>query len=260
MNQSFFTPTMFAVVLGSLVASQPAAGQNFGKSLTGRVVFDGDEAPKREEIKITKDKKHCLGQGPILSEEWVVKPKNLGVKDVFVWLEPMNKGGEIPVHLNLKNGGKRTHVIDQPRCMFVPRCLVMQEGDILVVQNNSPIPHNSRLLGHPLKNPGGSVITVPGSKFEIKNLKADFLFPVMIVCDIHPWMKCYVRIFDHPYATLTDENGDFKMDLPPAGNYRLKIWYPASGWVGGLKGRDGYPITINTHVKTDVGEWKVKKR
>ncbi len=260
MKRTLSVLTVLAVVLGSLSVSQPAAGQDFGKTLTGKVVFDGDEAPKREELKITKDQQHCLGKGPILSEDWVVNSKNLGVKDVFVWLEPMNKGGDIPVHPKLKNGDKKTHVIDQPRCMFVPHCLVIQEGDILLAKNSSPIPHNFRWLGHPLKNPGGNIAMAPGTKFEIKNLQADLLLPVMIKCDIHPWMNGYVRVFDHPYASVTDENGDFKMELPPAGQYRLKIWHPASGWVGGFKGRAGYPVDIKADADTDTGEWEVKKK
>jgi len=36
-------------------------------------------------------------------------------------------------------------------------------------------------------------------------------------------MNADIRVFDHPYYALTDEDGKFEIPLAPAGDYRLKV-------------------------------------
>src|SRR5262249_14407989 len=52
-------------------------------TIKGRIVFDGDQIPKRPVIDAVnqhQDKKHCLSKGDLLREDWVVDPKNKGVR------------------------------------------------------------------------------------------------------------------------------------------------------------------------------------
>ena len=74
----------------------------------------------------------------------------------------------------------------------------------------------------------------------ITDLKPDTL-PITIECATHGWMKAYVRVFDHPYAALSDEDGKFEIPLAPAGQYQLKVWHPYSGWLGGSKAKATIP-------------------
>ena len=50
--------------------------------------------------------------------------------------------------------------------------------------------------------------------------------PFYIKCDVHPWMKAWVMVADHPYFAVTDENGNFEINnvLPP-GEYELGFWH-----------------------------------
>ena len=48
--------------------------------------------------------------------------------------------------------------------------------------------------------------------------------PFVIKCDVHPWMKSYVSVFDHPYFAVTDKNGNFKIDNVPPGEYEILAW------------------------------------
>ena len=60
------------------VASTAGAGNAWG-DVKGRVVWAGKEIPKRQPIAAVKanaDKKHCLQNGPILDERWVVDPND----------------------------------------------------------------------------------------------------------------------------------------------------------------------------------------
>src|SRR5207248_1927486 len=68
--------------------------------------------------------------------------------------------------------------------------------------------------------------------------------PIEYKCSIHPWMNGYVRIFDHPYYAVTDENGNFEIKNAPAGKWRMIVWQEKVGYLGGKEGRFGTPIEI----------------
>ena len=52
-----------------------------------------------------------------------------------------------------------------------------------------------------------------------------------VTCDLHPWSKAYVLVFDHPYYAVTGNNGDFSLEGVPAGTYHLRAWHPVLGLV-----------------------------
>ena len=56
-------------------------------------------------------------------------------------------------------------------------------------------------------------------------------------------MNGYVRIFDHPYYAVTDEDGKFEIKNAPVGQFRIVYWHE-NGLRGGAKGRFGEPIKI----------------
>ena len=48
--------------------------------------------------------------------------------------------------------------------------------------------------------------------------------PFYIKCDVHPWMKSWVLVQDHPYFSITDEKGNFSIENIPAGTYEVIAW------------------------------------
>lgn len=247
---------MLALGLGLLVleGASSALGQDNGKwgTVKGQLVYGGAVIPEPEKLKVDKDVGHCLSRGDIYSEAWVINKKNKGVKNVFVWLESAN-GQPLPIHPQRKPIPQKEAEIDQPCCMFVPHALAIREGQTIVVKNPSPVTHNFKWGGHPEVNPGGNNNMPPNSQFKITDLKADRL-PVRIECNIHPWMGGYIRVFDHPYFAITDDNGNFSLSLAPAGEYRIKIWHPSVGWRTGPPGKKGEPIQIKADSITDLGQ------
>jgi hypothetical protein len=260
MKRYLSVAALFALLTGLyLLPSLSADAQNGGDwgTIKGVVTYDPTKPiPERTKLNVTKDQGHCLADGPILSEDWVVNAKNRGVRDVFIWLEPAEKGGTLPVHPSLASSKNKQVVVDQPRCAFVPHAMTLRTDQILVAKNSAPIAHNFRWSGHPLLNPGGNRLMPPASEFKVE-LKKDRL-PITLKCDIHPWMTGYIRVFDHPYHAVTDSNGSFVIPNAPAGNYILKVWHPAIGWLGGAQGKDGQPIQIkaggDTPVNLNIGQ------
>lgn len=247
------------IALAGYFANARAADDDWG-NIKGRIVWDGDDIPVRKpiaDIDKSTDKAHCHAKGKILDEKWVVNPKNKGLRWTFVWLaDAKNPKAALPIHPDLKEIKVKEVFMDQPMCMFVPHALGMREGQVLVAKNSAPIAHNYKWTGSVLKGIQGNVLLPPNGTLPIKGLVADRL-PVQIQCSIHPWMNGWVRVFNHPYFAVTDENGAFEIPKAPAGDYRLVIWHE-EGFSGGAMGRTGQPIAIKAGGVTDLGSIKYK--
>jgi hypothetical protein len=254
MKRSLFAiailPTLAA--LTGLPSVLHAADNQAWGNVKGQIIWGGDTVPERKKLDVTKDQEHCLGKGPIYSDEWVIDPKTRGVRWTFVWLvDAQAPNKPLPIHPKLKQIKNQQVELDQPTCRFVPHALGMRQGQELVAKNSAPIAHNIHWVG--LKNPGGNVIVPTKQQHVISGLVAD-RFPVKVNCDIHPWMNAYVRVFNHPYFAVTGRDGTFQIKDAPAGTYRLMVWHDSGYGPGGNKGTE---ITIKSGETTDVGPLKM---
>ena len=57
--------------------------------------------------------------------------------------------------------------------------------------------------------------------------KAEDVF--VVKCDVHPWMKSYTQVFDHPYFAVTDKTGKFSIANVPDGTYEIVAWQEKFG-------------------------------
>jgi hypothetical protein len=249
-------PAVLSVIALALHAPQARAEQGWG-TVKGQVVFEGPKLPEVREAKVDKDQKHCLEKGKILQEDWVINPKNHGVRYALVWLAPEPGGDPLPVNPRLKPVPKKPVTIDQPCCMFVPRVLALREGQELRIKNSAPISHSIRWTPHPAVGVGGNVTVPSKGIYTITGLKAQKL-PVKLDCGFHSWMGGWVGVFKHPYFAVTDANGKFVIKDAPAGTYRLIVWQEAIGYRGGAAGRNGQKITILADKDTNVGKLGLK--
>jgi len=247
-------------VLLKLHSAPDDKSQTWG-TLYGRVVYCGKVIPLQKPLEITRDREHCLANGPLLSEEWVVNKENKGVQWTFLWLAPnlADNIKKLPIHPDLLKIKDDTVEMDQPRCQFRPHALAMREGQTLVAKNSSPIACNFHWEGSPLRNPGSNILLAPGKSHAVANLKMEKL-PIRITSDCHPWANANVLVCDHPYFAVTDADGLWEIKNAPAGVYRLMVWHD-TGW--GPDGSHGKEIHIKgdsqTEVKIEFGPEKAKK-
>jgi hypothetical protein len=229
--------TALAAAVAVVLAGASRAADEWG-SVKGQVTWGGKAPPAVAKVDVNKDQEHCLSKGPIVNEEFVVG-KNGGVRDVFVWLQ---KGSdfkaELPIHPSLKDIKEKKVVMDQPCCKFEPHALAIREGQLVIGKNSSPIAHNMKWTGR--DNPGDNKLIPAGGSLEIE-LVAERL-PVIVECNIHPWMNARVFVFKHPYFAVTDADGKFEIKNAPAGTYNIVMWQQGVGYVNG--GRGGQEITI----------------
>jgi hypothetical protein len=51
----------------------------------------------------------------------------------------------------------------------------------------------------------------------------------MIGCSLHPWMRAWVYVLEHPWFAVTDERGAFRIENLPPGKHRLVLVHPDTG-------------------------------
>jgi plastocyanin len=255
----YLTAALAALGLLSFCASPGTGGggkEGWG-TIKGRIVWGGNAPPQTKKHDVKVDQAHCLEKGPLLDNLFEVNPKNKGLKNVFVALK-QSEGSPLPVHPKLKDAAGKKVVLDQPRCLFMPRAVAVQEGQEVEARNSSPVSHNIRWVGNPDFNEGGNVTLPAGKTFTIKGLKTQPL-PLLLQCNIHPWMSGRLAVYDHPYFAVTDADGNFEIKLAPAGTQRLTVYHEGLGWRGGAKGKNGEPITIKAGEVIDLGELPMGK-
>jgi hypothetical protein len=239
---------------GTAATREPLKAVSLDGVITGRVVLQGDK-PVMEEIATIKshnDKAYCLAGQDFEKREqtWIIGPDN-GVANVVISLKP--PAGKYFV---LKDDDKKRTdkvIVDQPHCAFIPHVSAtypsywdgkeqQPSGEELVIKNDAPFNHNTNWAGNPSKNPRGNVNLTSGKELPLK-LVPDST-PVQLSCDIHPWMRARVWVFDHPYFAVTKEDGRFEIKNVPTGvELGLVAWHEAKDFFNG--GKEGKKQKFN---------------
>jgi hypothetical protein len=244
-------PRLLLVCVLALLSAAPAAlAQGWG-TIKGRVTYAGDP-PQLPPLQVNKDVMHCLKNGPIPDETWVVHPKSKGVRWVAVWLA-VDKNGSAdhqavpPLHPAVAPlpAGRREAVLEYSCCKFEPHVLILRHGQTFVAKNDGVVCHNLLLTG--AKGPMVNRLLKPEERVEVKDGWQPDCMPVLARCAIHHWMKAYVFYLSHPYFAVTDADGKFEIKNVPAGTFRLLAWHEDKGFILGDQrpNRNGRAITID---------------
>lgn len=195
-------------------------------SLTGRVVLTGD-APSLAVL----IKKGAAGvPNPAvcaavdLPNEKLVVSDDGGVRNVFVYLQKVPKGIPKPT------ASEEPKVFDQKFCRFEPHAMVIQSKQPMFIKNSDPIAHNTHTL--PNRNRTFNQ-TIPAAGLTTTYAKSESE-PIRVICDIHSWMFAYHLPLDHPFAAVTDANGNFEIKDLPAGKHQFRVWHEGVGGKGGF--------------------------
>lgn len=221
-----------------------ATAQSYG-TVKGKLVWGGADVPAPARItNVTKDPTVCAA-GPLFERYLVVDSSTKGIQHGFAYIvAPKDKNPAAAKALVAKAPKVE---IDQKGCEFLPYATALHQDQTLVFKSSDPVGHNVRYAG--FSNPSKNVTLAANGNLEVK-LKAD-RFPLPLNCDIHPWMKGYIMVFDHPCFAVTGEDGSFEITGVPAGEQKLVITLPEK--VGFVTQRTGLPITVKAGEVTDVG-------
>ncbi len=203
-----------AVCLGIWWAS--AAGAASAGTIKGTVRYTGPLAEPRK-LPVTADQYVCGKEKD--AEDLALSPEK-GIRNAVVSLQAVPPGVRwegLPPPVQM----------DQKQCMFVPRVVVVPMGGTVEFLNNDRLLHNLHSRDareNPPFNrtqPKGRTIPVVFKKPEI----------VRVDCDLHPWMRAWVVVAEHPFYALTNHQGEFSLDNVPPGQYTLQVWHESLGVV-----------------------------
>lgn len=246
----------------------PALNQLFGPpSLKGKVALAGRKPDLKRlnadllaAIKLKRDDEaYCLKcpEDQKTAQGWRIGDNN-GVGNVFVWIEPLTRTQVFKIEEKQLKEVPKVVTMRQPFCAFVPHCVILfpkyrdpknprrllETGQKFVVKNDAQIAHNVRVDGGPL-NPGMNETLPPKDQCRAQ-VFAPSREPIVIRCNIHPWMSAYVRAFDHPYATLSvvgkgpkdPKYGTYEIRGVPKGKVRVIAWHEKAGYLNGARGEE----------------------
>ena len=201
-----------AVVVAGLVAWCLAlAAPAWAGTIRGAVRFAGPVDQKK--LVVTVDQSVC---GKEKDAEDLSLSADKGVRNVVVSLQspPVDAKGAVPPPVQM----------DQKQCVFVPRVVLVPAGGTVEFLNGDRLLHNLR--GQTKDNP-------PFNRTQPKGRTIPILFKtpeiIRIDCDLHPWMRAWVVVMEHPFYALTGEQGEFVLENVPPGTHTLRFWHESLG-------------------------------
>jgi plastocyanin len=174
-------------------------------SITGHIHFGG-LPPKLPPLNISSvpdcARHHLNG----IADESVVIDAGGGLKNVVVYLKDMPPSD---------GSAREPAVLDQVNCQYVPHVAAVQVGQTLTIKSSDPMLHNVHAID---SNPSFNWAFNGVGRRNATFMSAGFF---TMRCDVHPWMKAIVCVFDHPYFAVTDDAGRFTIANVPPSRYTL---------------------------------------
>lgn len=210
----FFSALALLVYLTSSSFAYETIEVKNGGSIEGVVEYAGAVVPKDPMLTLSSDTEYCGKSLP--AKKYLIK--NRKIENAIVYIIEIKAGKAIP---------DQVVAVTSLKCEFVPHVSVGFKGQKIIMKTDDPVFHtfdvhasiSGKEIYHVAFPEKGSSVTKTLPKAGLLELS----------CYAHPWQHAYVYIFDHPYATVTDEKGKFLItDIPP-GTYIVEAWHESLG-------------------------------
>lgn len=235
----------------SSAASSPVKAEGFG-TLKGQVVLSGDAPAVKllfEKGKAPKDPEVCAKDGPMIDEKLIVDGGTKGVKNVLIY---------IPKPTSVSDDAKKAYtatpvLFDQDKCVFVPHVVGIMSGSAVTLKSSDPVNHN---INARLKQGAFNQLLAPKGETKFTPQGPERT-PAEVTCDIHPWMKAWWMVLDHPYFAVTDAKGYFEIKNAPAGTQKIVVWQEDVDKNGFITAPSGEEIVLKAN-DTVVKDFKIE--
>lgn len=155
---------------------------------------------------------------PAYDEQLVVGPAG-GVANAFVYIKVGLEGKKF-------ERPQQTVVLDQQGCVFTPRVVGLQAGGALAVRNSDPLDHN--VHPGPRNNYEWNEGMAAGAPDAIHRFARHEVM-IRVKCNVHPWMRAWIGVVEHPYFAVTGTDGSFELNNVPPGDYTIGVWHEQLG-------------------------------
>lgn len=209
---------MKKIVQFALVFLITSLTSGYAAAVTGKINFTG-AAPQPEKISMDADPTCAsLHSEPVFTEDVVVNPGNT-LKNVFVYVKQGLEGKTF-------EAPKEPVTLDQKGCRYSPHVFGIQVAQQLDIINSDATLHN--VHGMPKQSQEFNYgMPIQGMKLNRKFDKPEIA--VKFKCDVHPWMRAYGGVVDHPFYSVSNETGAFEIKDLPAGAYTIEAWHEKYG-------------------------------
>lgn len=187
-----------------------------GARLTGTVDFEG-QIPADSVFTVPPDTQGC---GQTVTSR-AVERTGTKIGETIVWLSDIRTGKALPVERRFELANDDCLLTPRVQAVFAPGTLNMASEDVVMHRNHIIDVATGELAGVAPFNDNGEV--VPFDSLLRKPAQLE------VTCELHPWSKAWILVFDHPYFAVSQRNGSFAIPDIPAGTYKVKAWHPRLG-------------------------------
>ena len=242
----FFLKGINLIVTIIFIISFATAG-----NLTGTVSYSG-KPPKKKSLKMDADPVcSSAHRNKVYTESFIMNDDGQ-LANVLVYLKDVSYNGGIP---------KEPVVLDQKGCLYSPHVFGLIKNQELLIKNSDPTMHNIHSMAKENKQFNFAMPKVVKEKIVSFNKTED---PFYIKCDVHPWMKAWTSVLDHPYFSVSDTNGQYEITGIPPGEYEVVFWHEKAKGMGGVGkhkviiGKDSDTVAVSTLDHTFIRPKKKK--
>jgi hypothetical protein len=143
----------------------------------------------------------------------LVKVQDKKLEDAFVYVKEGLPKGSYPAPTE-------SVPFDQKGCEFTPRVFGVMAGQDIAGANSDKLLHNVKSAEF---NQAFPFNTKKGMKLN------DAAVMSTIKCDVHPWMRAYAGVMEHPYFAVTKADGAFTIKGLVDGEYTVAVWHEKLG-------------------------------
>jgi len=201
-------------------ATAPTAAEEANAAtITGKVSFTGDKPTMRTiDMSANPACARAHAGAPQKSEEVIING-NSTLKNVFVWVKSGVPDRQWPI--------PGTPVeLAQKGCMYGPHVVGVMARQNIKIVNDDPTNHNIHPL--PKINQEWNESQPPKGENKLKSFaREEVMIPVK--CNVHPWMRAYIGVVNHPFFAVTSDDGTFTIKGLPPGTYTLEAWHEKYG-------------------------------
>jgi plastocyanin len=115
-------------------------------------------------------------------------------------------------------------VLDQREQKFIPTVLAVTAGSTVDFPNHDKVWHNVYSKGG--ANDFDLGLYPPG---QSRSARFDKPGVARIVCNAHPNMEAFIVVKEHPFFSIADKGGNYRINDIPLGKYRVTVWHPTLG-------------------------------
>jgi hypothetical protein len=202
--------------------------------ITGVVYLDGP-APVLPVINMQSEAGCAKTSASVASAQPVVAGANGTLANVVVYVTD----GLASYRLNPPQSPV---LLDQKGCLYDPRVVALMTNQTLEIHNSDATIHNVHAMPktnsewNKAQPAGGAVLKTSFPKPELA---------IPFMCNVHPWMRAFVFVFDHPYFAVTAPDGKFTLTNVPPGTYKVEAWQEKLGTRTQV-------VTVRPHGSSDV--------